>query len=183
MLAWETEPLPNLVRRTLITVVKEVQALECMHKKIIGYLLRPLSSILSQISLFYHSFDASQQSYPIPPHAQHPHAYPIPHMLAEMDENGEPNWRNIWVNELGKLQSATAEHDRMGVGHDEWYRMMTDRVRAAFAVQHPAHMGVGGVVGGVPGMVGVTGLSVGELGVGMGVGVPEGMGGEGEGDA
>jgi hypothetical protein len=39
----------------------------------------------------------------------------------EVDEEGNPVWRNIWLNELIKLQHATAEAERNGQEAD-WYR-------------------------------------------------------------
>ncbi|KAF9509511.1 hypothetical protein BS47DRAFT_1332263 [Hydnum rufescens UP504] len=52
----------------------------------------------------------------------------------EVDEEGNPVWRNIWLNELIKLQHATAEAERNGQEAD-WYRAMIERLRVAFAPQ------------------------------------------------
>ncbi|KAF8592612.1 hypothetical protein K439DRAFT_1625953 [Ramaria rubella] len=46
----------------------------------------------------------------------------------EIDEQGNPNWRNIWHNELAKLKAFTLEQDKAGAVPD-WYRMMVARVR------------------------------------------------------
>lgn len=42
-------------------------------------------------------------------------------LSAEFDEAGRPLWRSIWLNELLKLQHATAEAERNGQDSD-WYR-------------------------------------------------------------
>lgn len=42
-------------------------------------------------------------------------------LSAEVDEEGRPVWRSIWLNELIKLQHATAEAERNGQDAD-WYR-------------------------------------------------------------
>lgn len=42
----------------------------------------------------------------------------------EVDEEGNPDWRNIWLNELIKLQHATAEAERNGQ-EAEWYRYVS----------------------------------------------------------
>lgn len=42
-------------------------------------------------------------------------------LSAEVDEAGRPIWRSIWLNELLKLQHATAEAERNGQD-SEWYR-------------------------------------------------------------
>jgi hypothetical protein len=76
-------------------------------------------------------YDPSGGAYPIV--TPQPMRYTNQTMLPEVDENGEPNWHNIWVNELAKLHAATVEHGRSGGGDLGWYRMMTERVRAAFA--------------------------------------------------
>lgn len=53
-------------------------------------------------------------------------------LCPEVDEEGSPNWRSIWLNELIKLQHATAEAERNGQDAD-WYRAMIERLRVAFA--------------------------------------------------
>ncbi|KAF8341331.1 uncharacterized protein EI90DRAFT_3033536 [Cantharellus anzutake] len=55
-------------------------------------------------------------------------------LCPEVDEEGSPNWRSIWLNELIKLQHATAEAERNGQDAD-WYRAMIERLRVAFAPQ------------------------------------------------
>jgi len=55
-------------------------------------------------------------------------------LCPEVDEEGNPNWRSIWLNELIKLQHATAEAERNGQDAD-WYRAMIERLRVAFAPQ------------------------------------------------
>ncbi|EJD52775.1 hypothetical protein AURDEDRAFT_111336, partial [Auricularia subglabra TFB-10046 SS5] len=54
-------------------------------------------------------------------------------MVAEMDENGEYIWRNIWFNELIRLRIWTSEQEKHGVDQD-WYRIILFRVRTA--LQH-----------------------------------------------
>lgn len=46
----------------------------------------------------------------------------------EIDEHGNPDWRNIWHNELAKLRAYTEAQDKSGVD-PEWYRLMVARVR------------------------------------------------------
>lgn len=46
----------------------------------------------------------------------------------EMDENGNPDWRNIWHNELAKLRAYTEAQEKAGAD-PEWYRLMVARVR------------------------------------------------------
>ncbi|KAF8276560.1 hypothetical protein DL93DRAFT_2174696 [Clavulina sp. PMI_390] len=55
-------------------------------------------------------------------------------LSSELDEAGRPIWRSIWLNELLKLQHATAEAERNGQDQD-WYRGMIERLRIAFAPQ------------------------------------------------
>lgn len=94
--------------------------------------------------------------------ASHPAGYPIvaPHNIRYADEPGDEdvdhdanaslddhdpsnqqtnnhNWRAIWLNELAKLQHVTSAQDNAGADL-EWYRMMVERVRAAFMVP-PSH--------------------------------------------
>jgi forkhead box protein J2/3 len=44
--------------------------------------------------------------------------------------SGQPNWRSLWLKELGHLQQLTQEQEKAGV-EQEWYRIMIWRVRAA----------------------------------------------------
>ena len=41
----------------------------------------------------------------------------------EFDEEGQPIWRTIWLNELVKLRRATYEQDTQ-TADPEWYRAM-----------------------------------------------------------
>lgn len=41
----------------------------------------------------------------------------------EFDENGNPIWRTVWLNELVKLRRATFEQDTT-TGDADWYRAM-----------------------------------------------------------
>ncbi|KAF8341546.1 uncharacterized protein EI90DRAFT_2989351 [Cantharellus anzutake] len=52
-------------------------------------------------------------------------------LTPEFDEDGQPIWRTIWLNELVKLRRATYEQDST-TANPEWYRAMVERVRAAF---------------------------------------------------
>jgi len=52
-------------------------------------------------------------------------------LTPEFDEEGQPIWRTIWLNELVKLRRATYEQDST-TANPEWYRAMVERVRAAF---------------------------------------------------
>lgn len=45
-------------------------------------------------------------------------------------QTGQPNWRSLWLKELGHLQQLTQEQEKAGVDQ-EWYRIMIWRVRAA----------------------------------------------------
>ena len=45
----------------------------------------------------------------------------------EFDENGNPIWRTVWLNELVKLRRATYEQDTT-TGDPEWYRAMVRRL-------------------------------------------------------
>ncbi|KAF8528815.1 hypothetical protein BU17DRAFT_73101 [Hysterangium stoloniferum] len=54
----------------------------------------------------------------------------------EMDENGNPDWRNVWHNELTKLRAYTEEQDKAGAD-PEWYRMMVARVRGGLVAIGP----------------------------------------------
>lgn len=68
----------------------------------------------------------------------------------EIDEHGNPDWRNIWHNELTKLRAFTTEQEKAGAD-PEWYRMMVARVRGGLVPigpdgmpvppGHPAHHG------------------------------------------
>lgn len=51
----------------------------------------------------------------------------------EMDEHGQPDWRNMWHNELAKLKAFTLVQDKSGAD-PEWYRMMLARVRGAVVI-------------------------------------------------
>lgn len=65
-------------------------------------------------------------------------------LAPEVDEQGNPLWRNMWVNELIRLRAWTNEQDKSGVD-PEWYKIMLLRVRHALhqLVPDPA-MGVEG---------------------------------------
>lgn len=63
-----------------------------------------------------------------------------------MDAEGNPNWRNMWLNELAKLQHVTAAQEKNGADQ-EWYRIMVTRVRGAFMPPDPQHLGMEGVEG------------------------------------
>ena len=65
----------------------------------------------------------------------------------EMDAEGNPNWRNMWLNELAKLQHVTAAQEKNGQNED-WYRIMVTRVRGAFIPADPQQMGMDTVDGG-----------------------------------
>lgn len=52
-------------------------------------------------------------------------------LAIEVDGDGNPNWRNMWLNELAKLQHVTAAQEKNGATED-WYRIMVTRVRGAF---------------------------------------------------
>jgi len=54
----------------------------------------------------------------------------------EIDANGQPHWRNMWVNELRRLRAWTAEQEKAGVD-PEWYRIMLTRVRGALQQMIP----------------------------------------------
>jgi len=58
----------------------------------------------------------------------------------EIDPTGQPDWHAIWKNELRRLRHATIEQMRAGAG-PEWYKMMADTVRGAFALPE-AHASV-----------------------------------------
>ena len=62
-------------------------------------------------------------------------------LLPEIDSDGNPMWRNMWLNEMSKLQHVTTEQEKTG-GDLEWYRMMVTRVRAAFAMPPDPQMGM-----------------------------------------
>lgn len=47
-----------------------------------------------------------------------------------MDEHGNIIWRAAWKNELTKLETLTAEQDKL-LAEPEWYREMLFRVRTA----------------------------------------------------
>ena len=70
-------------------------------------------------------------------------------LALEVDADGNPNWRNMWLNELTKLQHVTAAQEKSGADQ-EWYRIMVTRVRGAFMPPDPQHMGLDGVDGGGP---------------------------------
>ena len=55
---------------------------------------------------------------------------PMLRPLPEMDEQGNVIWRSAWKNELMKLQTLTAEQDKL-MAEPEWYREMLFRVRTA----------------------------------------------------
>ncbi|KZS97769.1 hypothetical protein SISNIDRAFT_449331 [Sistotremastrum niveocremeum HHB9708] len=57
-------------------------------------------------------------------------------LAPEVDAEGQPLWRNIWLNELTKMQHVTAEQEKAG-GDPEWYRMMATRIRGAFMPPDP----------------------------------------------
>ena len=50
--------------------------------------------------------------------------------LPEVDEHGQIIWRAAWKNELMKLETLTAEQDKL-CAEPEWYREMLFRVRTA----------------------------------------------------
>ncbi|KAF8305437.1 winged helix DNA-binding domain-containing protein [Clavulina sp. PMI_390] len=54
-------------------------------------------------------------------------------LSSELDEAGRPIWRSIWLNELLKLQHATAEAERNGQDQD-WYRYVTLPLRLLWLV-------------------------------------------------
>jgi forkhead box protein J2/3 len=60
----------------------------------------------------------------------------------EMDENGNPDWRNVWHNELTKLRAFTEEQDKTGTD-PEWYRMMVARVRGGLVAIGPDGLPLG----------------------------------------
>lgn len=62
-------------------------------------------------------------------------------LAMEVDAEGNPNWRNMWLNELAKLQHVTAAQEKAGADAD-WYRIMVTRVRGAFMPPDPQHMGL-----------------------------------------
>ena len=69
-------------------------------------------------------------------------AYVEDHQLRpELDEHGNPDWRNIWHNELMKLRAFTVEQDKAGAD-PEWYRMMVARVRGGLVPIGPDGMPV-----------------------------------------
>ncbi|KAF9509501.1 hypothetical protein BS47DRAFT_1349173 [Hydnum rufescens UP504] len=57
----------------------------------------------------------------------------------EFDEDGNPIWKTIWLNELVKLRRATYDQDTNGADPD-WYRAMVERVRAAFLQPDPVYL-------------------------------------------
>jgi forkhead box protein J2/3 len=65
-------------------------------------------------------------------------------LALEVDADGNPNWRNMWLNELAKLQHVTAAQEKNGADQ-EWYRIMVTRVRGAFMPPDPHTMGMDGV--------------------------------------
>lgn len=62
-------------------------------------------------------------------------------LAMELDAEGNPNWRNMWLNELAKLQHVTAAQEKAGADAD-WYRIMVTRVRGAFMPPDPQQMGI-----------------------------------------
>ena len=62
-------------------------------------------------------------------------------LAIEVDAEGNPNWRNMWLNELAKLQHVTAAQEKAGADSD-WYRIMVTRVRGAFMPPDPQQMGL-----------------------------------------
>lgn len=59
-------------------------------------------------------------------------------LSAEVDEEGRPIWRSIWLNELIKLQHATAEAERNGQDAD-WYRWASIRFIGGMSVSCAAN--------------------------------------------
>ncbi|KAG8964206.1 hypothetical protein FRC03_002101 [Tulasnella sp. 419] len=49
------------------------------------------------------------------------HPYPRDQIIPDVNENGEVDWQARWWNEINKLQSYTAAHEKNGTG-PEWYR-------------------------------------------------------------
>jgi len=62
-------------------------------------------------------------------------------LAVEMNPDGSANWRNMWLNELAKLQHVTAAQEKAGADTD-WYRIMVTRVRGAFMPPDPQTMGM-----------------------------------------
>jgi len=90
----------------------------------------------NRMGYHYGSFDPSV-GYPVPPpNPNVRYTEEEEELVPEIDEHGQPNWRNVWLNELTKLRLATAEQDRTSADED-WYRMMVERVRGAFGVPMP----------------------------------------------
>ena len=53
----------------------------------------------------------------------------------EFDEDGNPIWKTIWLNELVKLRRATYDQDTNGADPD-WYRAMVGCI-CLIAMIHP----------------------------------------------
>lgn len=52
---------------------------------------------------------------------------------------GEPTWREQWLNEIARLEDFTADQVKKGGADQEWYKMMYHRIFRAFAPEMP-HM-------------------------------------------
>lgn len=57
---------------------------------------------------------------------------------SEIDEDGLPVWRVIWLNELVKLRRVTYHQD-IGAADPDWYRVMVERVKGAFLPGQPVY--------------------------------------------
>jgi len=78
------------------------------------------------------------------PETIRPYTFGEEDFAPEVDEAGQPIWRNMWVNELIRLRAWTAEHEKAGAD-PEWYKIMLMRIRHALhsLVPDPSTMGQG----------------------------------------
>ena len=83
--------------------------------------------------------DVQDDPYPMEPDPSL--TYVEDQLRPELDEHGNPDWRNIWHNELMKLKAFTLEQDKAGAD-PEWYRMMVARVRGGLVPIGPDGMPV-----------------------------------------
>lgn len=77
--------------------------------------------------------------------------FPVPLMPEEVDidENGNVNWHQAWLKEIGHLQQVTAEQEKAGADQ-EWFKMMLVRVRTALMPMPPPMLGPDGAMLPVP---------------------------------
>ncbi|KAF7301512.1 Forkhead box protein c2 [Mycena indigotica] len=68
---------------------------------------------------------AAMMSFGIPP----PLSLMTPEDRVDATENGDVDWRALWLKEIEHLQEITAQQDKLGA-QQQWYQMMLFRVRS-----------------------------------------------------